>query len=62
MSEMNEDLKRQLMARQEPLLRRFLEQKPGYDGPTLASADEDKIKAEERVRAIEERLRAVKDA
>lgn len=57
MSEISKDLQDQLRAQQDPLLRRFLEQKPGYDGPTLSTDEEAKIKAEERRHSIEDRLR-----
>jgi len=61
MSEISKDLQDQLRGGFDPLLRRFLEKKPGYDGPTLTEADEDKIKAqeraEERMKEIEARLR-----
>ena len=48
MSEISQDLQDQLRAGQEPLLRRFLEKKPGYDGPTLSAEDEQKIRDEQK--------------
>jgi hypothetical protein len=58
MSEMNEDLKRQLAERGRALLSDYLERKPGYDGPTLTPDDEAKLKAAAKLETIEERLRA----
>lgn len=46
MSEISKDLQDQLRAGQEPLLRRFLEKKPGYDGPTLTLEDENRLREE----------------
>lgn len=46
MSEISKDLQDQLRAGQDPLLRRFLEKKPGYDGPTLSADDEATLRRE----------------
>lgn len=51
MSEISKDLQDQLRAGQDPLLRRFLEKKPGYDGPTLSADDEEKLRREAQVHA-----------
>ena len=58
MSEISKDLQAQLGLGQDPLLRRFLEQKPDYDGPMLTPTDEERLKREERVRVLEDRIRA----
>jgi hypothetical protein len=64
MSEMSDDLKRQIAAGMDPTLKRFLEQKPGYDGPTLSDEEQERLRREEQVKnrerflALESRLHA----
>jgi hypothetical protein len=59
MSEISEDLKRQQSLGLDPLFRRFLEQKPGYDGPTLSPNEEAILKAETeaKIAAGEKRMK-----
>lgn len=57
MSEISEDLRRQMAERGNALLSDFLERKPGYDGPTLSPEAEAKIKAEEDQRLEEKQAR-----
>lgn len=48
MSEISKDLQDQRSAGLDPTFSRFLEKKPGYDGPTLTAEDEAKIRLEEQ--------------
>lgn len=62
MSEISEDLKRQMAERGTALLSDFLERKPGYDGPTLSPEEEAKLKAEaDRAKMILEHVRELGD-
>jgi hypothetical protein len=58
MSEISEDLKRQMAERGNALLSNFLERKPGYDGPTLAPDEEARIKAQEAAKVRAEAILA----
>lgn len=46
MSDISRDLQDQRNAGLEPLLRRFLEKKPEYDGAMLTADDEDRLRRE----------------
>lgn len=46
MSEISEDLRRQMAERGKALLSDFLERKPDYDGPTLSDEENQKLENE----------------
>ena len=48
MSEISEDLKRQMAERGKALLSDFLERKPGYDGPVLNDDENERLLRESR--------------
>ena len=58
MSEISRDLQDQMNAGLAPTLKRFLEAKPGYDGPTLSDAEQERIKAQEAAQARAEAILA----
>lgn len=48
MSEISRDLQAQMAAGLPPTIKRFLEQKPGYDGPVLSDEEEQKLRDEQK--------------
>jgi hypothetical protein len=63
MSEISRDLQDQMNAGLDPLFRRFLEKKPGYDGPTLTADEEERLRRHEQVeRESEMYHRQIKEA
>ncbi len=58
MSEISEDLKRQMAERGNALLSDFLKRKPGYDGPVLNDAQEEQLRSEQE-KAAQARAEAI---